>query len=83
MGSSIFCVTVAIKIFGEALELLSFAERLLCFNACVFQFFFESSDMIYCWKMRHFGNTAKALPMMKKDFATHSYLRKLSRVSRS
>ena len=81
MGSSIFCVRAAIKIFGEALELLHLQNGYYVLTLV----FYNSSlnPLIYCWKMRHVGNTAKALPMMKKDFTTHSYLRKLRRVSMS
>lgn len=81
MGSSIFCVRVAIKIFGEALELLHLQNGYYVLTLV----FYNSSlnPLIYCWKMRHVGNAAEALPMVKKDLTTHSYLRKLSRVSRS
>lgn len=60
MGSSIFCVRVAIKIFGEALELLHLQNGYYVLTLV----FYNSSlnPLIYCWKMRHVGNTAKALP---------------------
>lgn len=69
-----------VTLFGEALVLLHLQNGYYVLTPV----FFNSSlnPMIYCWKMRHVGHTARALPMMKKDFTTHSYLRKLSRVSR-
>lgn len=45
MGSSIFCVRVAIKIFGEALELLHLQNGYYVLTL-VLQFFFESSDLL-------------------------------------